>query len=719
MRTTIIAVLFFFTAMLATAKEGMFPPDGITPAMVEDMKAMGCQIDTTGIWKPGAKCLAMAVVNLGGGTGSFVSPDGLILTNHHVAFGAAQSLSSPEQNYIRDGFLARGRGEEIPAPGYNVRVMTGFERVTSRFQPALRPGMDPQKCYRLIEKISQELIREGEKIPGNECAVARFYGGREFYRVTYLKIRDMRVVYVPARYIGEYGGEIDNWMWPRHTGDFSFLRAYVGRDGRPADWAVDNIPFRPLHYFPIARSALRPDDFTMIMGYPGTTKRWYTAAEIGNEVQAYYPERIALLAQYIELLEKCSAAGEAVKIKNAGVLKGLYNSIKNNRGMLAGLQRDQLRELKQSDERKLAAWIAARPDRKKKFGRLLGDIERLVAAEREVNSLSTIYGWLTRGCRLLDWALTLNKWSHEKTKKDPDREPGFMERDMAVKKERLPVNQRNLDLATDKAVLAFFLDKLLAADTAGVFKELAREIQQAAGNDRQAKIAAFADRLYGNTRLADLDFKLQMLAADTRTLSSTGDAFLSLAARIQPEIDDFHRRKNAFTGRWLQLKPLYVEALMALRPETIRYPDANSTLRFSYGRVEGYSPRDAVHYAPFTTLSGVLAKNSGEFPFDLDAKVTAAAGPGRARYRDPFLGDIPVNFLSSNDSTGGNSGSPVLNGRGELVGVLFDGTYETLDSDFLFQPERTRSIHVDIRYILFIAEHVNQAINLLKELGTF
>ena len=253
----------------------------------------------------------MAVVNLGGGTGSFVSAEGLIITNHHVAFGAVQSLSSPEHNFIRDGFLARSRSEEIPAPGYNVKVMSGFENVTSRFHAALRPGLDPLKRYRLVEKISQELIRAGETIPGSECAVARFYGGREFYLVTYFKIRDMRVVYVPARSIGEYGGEVDNWMWPRHTGDFSFLRAYVGKDGRPADWASDNVPFRPLHHFPIAKTALRPGDFTMILGFPGTTKRWYTAAEVDSEVQANYPERIALLERYIGLLEKIFGRGRS------------------------------------------------------------------------------------------------------------------------------------------------------------------------------------------------------------------------------------------------------------------------------------------------------------------------------------------------------------------------------------------------------------------------
>jgi hypothetical protein len=717
MKTKVIFILIAISALALGAKEGMHRVDGVTPAIAKDMQACGFELDPASIWIPGKKSLAMAVVNLGGGTGSFVSADGLIITNHHVAFGAVQSLSSPERNYIRDGFLARSRSEEITAPGYTVRVMTGFKNVTPLFRSALRAGLDPQKRSRQIDAISKRLVREGESTPGNECSVAQYYGGREFYLVTYLKIKDMRVVYVPARSIGEYGGEIDNWMWPRHTGDFSFLRAYVGKDGRPAEYAKDNVPYRPLHHFRIARQALKAGDFTMIMGFPGTTKRWYSAAEIGNEVQCNYPERIALLEQYIALLEKVSAAQEAVKIKNAGTLKGLYNSIKNYRGMLEGLRGHALYETKLAAENKLAAFIASRAGLQKKYGRLLADISALAAEERSLNSLQTVFGWMNRGCRLFDWGLTLDKWGSEKARKDMDREPGFMERDIAAKKERLPVTQRNLDLGTDRAVFAFFLDKLLSTDASGSFKTLRQEIEKSPGSGREEKIAAFVHALYGHTRLADFDFKMKMFAADKKAMAAAGDAFIALAARIRPDIDAFSRRKDSIASRWLLLKPLYVEAVMQMRPGEIFYPDANSTLRFNYGRVEGYSPRDAVNYAPFTTLAGVLAKNSGEFPFNLDPKVVAAAdGQDHAAYVAPELNDVPVNFLTSNDSTGGNSGSPVLNGRGELVGVLFDGNYESLSSDFQYQPAITRSIHVDIRYVLFIADKVNQADNILQEL---
>jgi hypothetical protein len=717
MRAALVLILIIFSALPLTAKEGMFMMDGITPSIAKDMLKNGFELNPADVWNPGKKSLAMAVVNLGGGTGSFVSAEGLILTNHHVAFGAVQSLSSPEHNYIRDGFLARSRPEEIPAPGFNVKVMTGFTNVTQLFHSVFRTGLDPQNRFRQIEKISKRLIKQGEATPGNECAVAQYYGGREFYLVTYFKIKDMRVVYVPSRSIGEYGGEIDNWMWPRHTGDFSFLRAYVGKDGHSAEYAKDNVPYRPLHYFPIARKNLSPGDFTMILGFPGTTQRWYSAAEVGNETQFNYPERIALLEQYIALMEKASAANEKVKIKNAGTLKGLYNSIKKYRGLLTGLQKDAVHESKLAAEIKLATFITSRPELQKKYGRLLTDISGLAAEERSSSSPQTVYSLMSRNCRLFDWALTLEKWSREKTKKDMDREPGYMERDILAKKERLPVTQRNLDLATDQTVFTFFLKKLIQADFSGSFKILRQEIEKSPGSGLDEQIAAFGQALYGHTRLADFDFKMKMFAADQKIMAAAEDAFIALAGKIRPEIDALNRRKNSIISRWLLLKPLYAEAMMQMRSGETFYPDANSTLRLNYGRVEGYSPRDAVSYAPFTTLAGVLAKNSGKFPFDLDAKVVAAAiNKDYASYIAPELNDVPVNFLTSNDSTSGNSGSPVLNGRGELVGVIFDGNYESLSSDFFFRPDITRSINVDIRYILFVADKVNQASNILQEL---
>ena len=709
MRATIFCALLV-AALALPAAEGMFPLDAVTPAVAAEMKAMGCRFDPAALWQPDGKCLAMAVVNLGGGTGSFVSADGLIITNHHVAFGAVQSLSSPERNYIRDGFLAADRAQEIPAPGYSVRVMTGFEDVTDRFRRARSAGLDPLKRLRLVERISRELAAAGEKEPGRECAVVPFYGGRRYYRVTYLKLRDMRVVYVPARAIGEYGGEVDNWMWPRHTGDFSFLRAYAGRDGRPADYSPDNVPFHPLHYFPVARAPLREGDFTAIMGYPAATRRWLAAAEAANEAQAAFPARIALLERYIALLESLSAGDEAVRIKNAAVLKGLYNSIKNNRGLLAGLERDAVLAGKAAEEKELAAWIATDPTRRKRFGRLLPAVQRLAGGEREIIPLEAVQARLGRGCRLLEWALTLSKWGREKSRRDLEREAGFTERDMAAWKERLPLNQRNLDLKTDAAVFALYVESLLAADRPGIFAALAREVDAAPGARRGERIAAYAASLYAGSRLGDLAFKQELLRADAAALRACRDPFLLLAAKLQPGIDALNRRRGAIAGEWLEWKPLYVEALAAMRPDRLRPPDANRTLRFSYGRVEGYSPRDAVRYAPFTTLAGVLAKERGEAPFELTPAFRSAA-------RDPERAGLPVNFLTSNDSTGGNSGSPVLNADGELVGVLFDGNYESLASDFRFRPDLTRSIHVDMRYVRFVAERVDRAGAVLRELG--
>jgi len=717
-RRWLFLALALLTAVLA-AEEGMFMINGLTPKMVADMKKLGFQLDAKDIWDGQGNGLAAAVVSFGGGTGSFVSAKGLIITNHHVAFGAVQRQSTPEHNYIREGFLAESPAQEIPAPGYTVYVLTAMDDVTPLFARARDPNLTPLQRYQQVDKISKRLITTNEQRRGVECRISQYYGGKLFIMLTYLKIRDIRIVYVPPRSIGEYGGEVDNWMWPRHTGDFSFLRAYVGPDGLPADFAPENVPFTPTRFLRIAQDNLQENAFTMIMGFPGRTERWYSAAEVGNDVTFNYPQRIKLLEEWIALLEEVSQASELVKIKNAGVLKGLYNTIKNSRGMLEGLQKTGLYEKKLAAEKKLLEKVSADANLKKLYGSVIPEMNQLNEEVRAQAAIATVTRYLlTRGCYLMSWALNLNKWAIERQKPNMERDTGFMERDFAPAKERQKVAQRALDIPTDKKVLAFFIAKLAELPKSGLANVFDLEIARQAGVDRQAKVAAFVEGLYAGSRLAELDFRLKMLDSDQKTLYAQNDAFINLARRLQVEMDLLEEKQKTIAGRQLLLKPLYTDLLMKANPGKNYYPDANGTMRFSYGQVKGYSPRDAICYSPFTTLKGVIEKDSGQDPFDLDPRLSAVYQAGDyQRYVVPGLNDVPVNFITTNDSTGGNSGSPVLNGKGELVGVLFDGNYEALSSDFFFQPDITRSIHVDIRYVLFVTEMVNKADNVLRELA--
>ncbi len=545
-----VVVLFLATGLLC-AEEGMYLINGLTPQMAAEMRRLGCTLQPGDIWDGQGHGLALAVVNLGA-TGSFVSAQGLIITNHHVAFGAVQRQSTPEHNYIRDGFLADAPEKEIQAPGYTARVMVGFDNVTPRFNPVFKKGLAPRLRQQLQEKISKQLVAEGEKKKGVECDVASFYGGKEFYLVTYFKIRDVRIVYVPPRSIGEYGGEIDNWMWPRHTGDFSFLRAYVGRDGLPADYAKENIPFQPKVYLKIARQPLAEGDFTMIMGFPGRTYRWYCAAAVGNEVNFNYPQRIDLLKGWIALLEKISASSEAVKIKNAGVLKGLYNSFKNNEGMLAGLRRGGLYQQKLEEEKQLQAWLDSRPKWQAQYGKLLTDLSRLQEERRNYLAATSLLSWMRRGSRFLDWALTIHKWSREKNKKDMAREPGYMQRDIEIKKTSMKIAQSSLDIPSDQAVFAYFLKKMLELPETGVSAVLRQGVATAPGQTMEEKTANWVARLYTNSRLGDAPQRLKMLDMESRALRQQRDAFVELAALLQPELDRLNDKGKELAGEALQ-----------------------------------------------------------------------------------------------------------------------------------------------------------------------
>ena len=717
MKRLSLILLFSIFALQLAAEEGMIPIDGMTPAVFQRMKQLGFQLKPEDIWDGKGNGLALAVVNLGA-TGSFVSENGLILTNHHVAFGAVQRQATPEHNYIRDGFLADSPANEIQAPGYTAKVMIGFENVTARFKEAFRKGLSPKQRYEMVQRISRKLVAGGEKEKGVECQISAFYGGREFYRITCFRIKDIRIVYVPPRSIGEYGGEIDNWMWPRHTGDFSFLRAYVGRDGFPADFSRDNVPFKPKRFLKISGTPLKEGDFAMIMGYPGRTSRWYCAAAMGNEVLFNYPRRIRLLKEWIAVLEQASNASEAVRIKNAGQLKGLYNSLKNSQGMLESLLRIKLYERKLQEEKDLSRFIDSRPGLKTAYGRLIEGMNQYHRDMENLTATTSVLQWMIRGSRLLQWAITINKWSIEKAKKDAVREPGYQSRDIETKKMGMRIAQSSLDIPTDKSIFSYFLKQILKLPAAAGMEVLPQEVAATEGETDDEKIVRLAERIYASSRLADTDVRLKMMDMSGKAIAAQKDAFIELARKLQKEIDRLSEAERILSGRALLLEPLYIEAVMRMKENKLTYPDANSTFRFSYGRVEGYSPRDAVEYKPFTTLKGVIEKNSGQFPFDLDSRLADVYGKGEySSYLDRDLKDVPVNFITSNDSTGGNSGSPVLNGRGELVGILFDGNYEALSSDFRYDPAITRSIHVDIRYVLFISDKVSRAVNVLKELG--
>ncbi len=707
--------LIGFSLSISLADEGMWLLDSIDKLSIDSLKAKGLKLNPEEIYNPEGGGISDAVVELNA-TASFVSPQGLIVTNHHVAFSAIQKQSTPEHNYLRDGFYAKTKEEEIPAIGYDVYITRSFENVTDRVLGAVNEKMGDLERYLTIEKISKKIVRECEKGEDIKCRVASMYGGKEYYLFTYFKIRDVRIVYVPPRSIGDFGGEIDNWMWPRHAGDFSFFRAYVAKDGSPAEYSKDNVPFNSKTYLKISSAGVKEGDFVMLLGFPGTTKRYESSFFIDNMVNHEYPQDIRLRQELISILEKEAAKDSLVALRLSSRIKSIYNYLKKNQGMLDGFKRSGLLHKKIEEEKELREFLNKNPEAMTKYGKVFSQLDSLYQEKRKFQDKDFLLRWMIYSSYFLDFASTIHKWSLEKEKKDVNREPGYQNRDTAETKEWLRDSQINLVPSVDEKVLAYFFKKAVQLPPGQKISAIEKIFEGKENQDQDKVIEDFVSSLYRNTKLGSVDVRLNMFDMKRKDLEKLNDSFINFAAELEKDREELRIENKKFKGASQRLQPELIQAYFDWKGKEL-YPDANGTIRFNYAEVKGYSPRDAVMYKYITTLTGVMEKDTGKEPFDVPEELKQVYskkdfGP----YFDSSLGDVPVDFLSTNDITNGNSGSPVLNGKGELVGLAFDGDYEAMTSDYQFEPEITRAINVDIKYVLFLLDKVYHAEDLLKEL---
>ncbi|MEM7729703.1 MAG: S46 family peptidase [Pseudomonadota bacterium] len=710
--STVLALAF---APAALAVEGMFTPDQL-PEIAKDLRAKGLKLrpeqisDLTGFPMG-------AVVSLGNCSASFVSPQGLVVTNHHCAYGSIQYNSTEENNYLEDGFLAGDLSAELPAaPGSRVYVTVDLDDVTEQVRSGLDDAMGGEDQFAAIDSARKAIVAECEEDDGHRCRVATFHGGLEYTLIKQLEIKDVRLVYAPAGPIGKYGGDIDNWMWPRHTGDFAFYRAYVSPDGKSADFSEDNVPFVPEHTLKVSAAGLEDGDFVMAAGYPGSTSRYARLAEVRNTFDWSYPTFQTLMADWIAAIESASERGSAARIKYESRLAGLNNYMKNLGGQIEGARRVGLVDRRAQREAALDAWIAAEaPD--------AGYVEAIAAldalSEESAQAARTNY-WYNQATRpqLLGAAQRLYRLSKERVLPDAERESGYQARDMDRMRESLTALDRRYDPAVDKAEWMVFLRGYLAQPAAERVPTLDRALGLTDGMS-DAALSAVLDRYYADTRLGDLDTRLALMEADTATLDASADPFMRLAAALYDHELAMEAAAKDRAGRRATLQPEYMEAIIAWQKDQdyAVYPDANSTLRVTYGNVLGGSPRDGMRYDPFTTLEGIVEKDTGEDPFNSPQRqLDLIAARDYGRYELDSIGSVPVNFLSDLDVTGGNSGSATLNARGELVGLLFDGTFESVNSDWDFDPKTTRSIHVDSRYMLWVMEKVDGANHIIDEM---
>jgi Peptidase S46 len=714
MRPKIRRVLLAFVlafALAAGADDGMWMPHQMKTL---DLKALGLEMDPGNLYKTDGTGLMSAVVNLGGGTGEFVSPGGLVLTNHHVAYGALQRASSKENDYIANGFLARTRAEEIPAQGYTVGVLLGYEDVTARVNAYFKPKMTPRQRYDAFEKAQKEIVAAAEK-GGQDlrCTLASMYSGNAYYLFTFKQIRDVRLVFAPPQDLGNYGGETDNWMWPRHTCDFSFLRAYVAPDGTAADYSPSNVPYKPKVWVKVSLDGFKEGDFTFVMGYPGRTYRNYALAELKAD-QENMAGRIKDTQDLIAFYEGAGKDDKEVEIRYAGLVKGLYNGLKNRQGKLEGFVKYDLVAKKAAQEKALLDWIAADPARAKKYGAAPAALEAFLARQKAFGARAELLNGVLGGSTVLSQAYTIVRAVPELQKPDKDREQAYQERNVPRIKQAIQLAERGYVFATDRELMKWTMKRLRAAHPdSSTWPASLRAL--AAGTDDE--VAARIDSWYAKTSLGDPSRRLTLFGLKPAELGAIDDPFLKLAAAMETELQALREESKGMGREGADLKMGYEAAILEMKKGAYA-PDANGTIRFTYGPVMGYQPRDAVWYQPQTTVKGVLEKDTGVFPFNVPDKIkdlwrAKDFGP----YADARLGDVPACFLNTTNVTGGNSGSPTFNAKGEQIGIIFDMTYESVIGDYYVIPELQRSISVDLRYVLWVTDKFSGATHIVREMG--
>jgi hypothetical protein len=704
-----IALGSFCLRSMGNADEGMFP---ISELKRLNLQEKGLELSPEELFNSEGVSLLDGICRVNGCTGSFVSSDGLIITNHHCAFDAIQKASTPTNDLLANGFIAKTKQDEVRAVGFTVRITESYADVSDQVLSVVSEGMTFLDRTKAIEKRRKELEQAAEaENKGLRAEVAEMFTGKTYVLFLYTYLKDVRLVFAPPISIGAFGGEADNWEWPRHTGDFSFMRAYTAPDGSAAEYSPDNIPFHPKRPIQVSSVGANEEDFVFILGYPGRTVRQKTASFFRFEESVRLPAIVELYAWQISEMEKAGASNREVAIKHASRSKSLANVEKRSRGQLLGLKRTGMVAMREASEAMLQAFIAADDKRQAMFGTLLKDIESVYLEMTEKAPVEIHLKELKNACRALSFAFTLLDAATEREKEDLERETPYMKRNYELTVQQLKLDVSDWDKQTDTKMLQGMLERLQKIPAAKDISGLGFLFKDNLSAERVAV------RFLDSTQLGQLEFINECLTKTPEQLMKMEDSLLKLMVLLYPAYKQLRDTDKEREGRLGQLYGSLVEMKQAFQPSDF-IPDANATLRITYGRVRGYSPADAVYRLPISTLAGVMEKTTGNEPYvSPQALIEKYQAKDFGPFVHPRLGQVPVAILYNTDTTGGNSGSPVFNSKGELVAVNFDRTFEATINDFAWNADYSRSIGVDVRYVLWVTGWVYDAKHLLNEMG--
>ena len=708
----ILSVIFSFSAI---ADEGMWLPQLLKVMNEKDMTSNGLKLTAEDLYSVNNSSLKDAIVSLGGGscTAEMISAEGLMLTNHHCAYGSIQEHSSLSKDYLKDGFWAMNRNDELNNEGLTASFLVSIEDVTERINNELNHDMSEKERRAKIQELSK--LIESEKTEDNhyDVKVKSFFGGNDFYVLTYETFTDVRLVGAPPSSIGKFGGDTDNWMWPRHTGDFALYRIYCGIDGKPANYSVENVPYKPKHHLPIQLDGVENGDYTMIFGYPGSTDRYLTSFGIEQALDIKNPTIVSIRAEKLAIMKAGMDASKRTKIQYASKYARTSNYWKYFIGQSKGLKSMKVTDKKNAIENNFRSWLDNNDSAATKYGEALDLIESAYNRNKNI-TVNRIYlnEAIFQGAEILYWSFKMHRAISSLPEDEKERNVAIRK----IKKEAIDF-YKNYNTSIDQELLASMLEMYYYNVPKSQHSKIFKLIENQLFGFKKLDFDWYAKNVFRRSVFSTKEKFFAFLERPSISIVNRDPAYKAIASIYDKYMQQILPTRSSVREDLNKGNRLFIAGLREMNPDKNYYPNANSTMRATYGNVGDYVPGEAMHYDYYTTLDGVIKKEdprNEEFHVPEKLKELYEIGD-YGKYADKD-GNLRVNFISNNDITGGNSGSPVINAWGEIVGTAFDGNWEAMSGDIAFEKEIQRTISVDIRYTMFIIDKFAGASHLIDEM---